>query len=206
MLTIWGRLNSHNVKKAVWAAVESGVEWQRHDMGGKFGYTDAYLAMNPNRLVPTIEDSARPGWSLWETNAILRYIADAHAPQLWAGDVGARAQTDKWLDWQFTFADAQRDGFVQMVRRTPAERDTAAVERTVAATQKLMAIMEAELARQPWLSGEAFGIADIAMGAYAYTWVSLGFNQGAAVPHVRDWYARIRQRPGFAQYVAIPLT
>lgn len=201
MLTIWGRLNSHNVKKVVWAAVETGQEWVRHDIGGSFGYSPEYLAMNPNRLVPTlVEDD----FSLWESNAILRYLADAHAPHLWPEGLRARALADKWMDWQFAFADAQRDGFLQMVRVAEADRDTARIERSIAETNKLMLIMEETLAKQPFLTGEAFGIADIPMGAYAYTWFKLGFAQ-ADVPNIRRWFESVSARPGF-QYVAIPLT
>lgn len=201
MLTIWGRLNSHNVKKVVWAAVESGQEWERHDIGGSFGYTPEYLAMNPNRLVPTlVEDD----FSLWESNAILRYLADAHAPHLWPEGLRARALADKWMDWQFTFADAQRDGFLQMVRVAEADRDPAKIERTIAETNKLMRIMEDALASQPFLTGDAFGIADIPMGAYTYTWFKLGFAR-EDVPNIRRWFERVSARPGF-QYVAIPLT
>ena len=201
MLTIWGRLNSHNVKKVVWAAVETGQEWERHDIGGSFGYTPEYLAMNPNRLVPTlVEDD----FSLWESNAILRYLADAHAPHLWPERLRARALADKWMDWQFTFADAQRDGFLQMVRVAEADRDAAKIERTIAETNKLMRIMEDALASQPFLTGDAFGIADIPMGAYTYTWFKLGFAR-EDVPNIRRWFERVSARPGF-QYVAIPLT
>lgn len=201
MLTIWGRLNSHNVKKVVWAACETGQEWVRHDIGGKFGYTPDYLAINPNRLVPTL---AEGDFALWESNAILRYLADAYAPHLWPEGLRARAQADKWMDWQFTFADAQREGFLQMVRVAQDQRDAARIERTVAETNRLMAIMDAALSGQEFLSGDHFGIADIPMGAYAYTWFTLGFAR-EDVPHVRRWYDAVRQRPGF-QYVAIPLT
>jgi glutathione S-transferase len=205
MLTIWGRLNSHNVKKVVWAAVEAELEWERHDIGGAFGYTPAYLAMNPNRLVPTIEDtSVEGGFALWESNAILRYIADAHAPHLWSGTARDRADADRWMDWQFAFADAQREGFLQMVRVAPDERDTAKIERTLAATNALMAILDEALSRREWLSGEAFGIADIPMGTYAHTWLTLGFDRIEA-RHIRAWYARLTERAGY-QYVTIPLT
>lgn len=201
MLTIWGRLNSHNVKKVVWAAVETGQEWVRHDIGGSFGYSPEYLAMNPNRLVPTlVEDD----FSLWESNAILRYLADAHAPHLWPQGLRARALADKWMDWQFTFADAQRDGFLQMVRVAEADRDAAKIERTMAETNKLMRIMDDALAGQEFLTGADFGIADIPMGAYAYTWFKLGFAR-EDVPHIRRWFDAVSARPGF-QYVAIPLT
>ncbi|HZU63249.1 MAG TPA: glutathione S-transferase family protein [Novosphingobium sp.] len=208
MLTIWGRLNSHNVKKVVWAAGEAGIAWQRRDMGGSFGYTPAYLAHNPNHLVPMIEEA--DGFTLWESNAILRYLASAHAPHLWAGDARQKARADKWLDWQFAFADAQRDGFLQLVRVAEAQRDAAKIAATAAATGRLMAMAEAELARQPFLSGAEFGIADIAMGTYAHTWFTLGFDRAeggekAEVPHVRAWHAALIARPAFAA-IAIPLS
>ena len=201
MFTIWGRLNSHNVKKVVWAAVEAELEWERHDMGGAFGYTADYLAMNPNRLVPTIDDG---GFTLWESNTILRYIADGHAPHLWMGTARDRAQADRWLDWQFAFADAQRGGFLQMVRVAEADRDAAIIERTVEATNAMMATLDEALSQRPWLTGETFGIADIPMGTYTHSWLALGFDRIEA-PHVRAWYARLQERPGY-QYVTIPLT
>src|ERR1700761_5183524 len=108
MLTIWGRLNSHNVKKVAWLAAEIGIDHVRHDIGGQFGFTDAYLAMNPNRLIPTIEDE---GIILWESNAILRYLAARYAEPLWPADPARRAIGDRWMDWQFGYAEAQRDAF-----------------------------------------------------------------------------------------------
>ncbi|WP_206240792.1 glutathione S-transferase family protein [Novosphingobium terrae] len=202
MFTIWGRLNSHNVKKVVWAAVEAGLEWERHDIGGQFGYTPEYLAMNPNRLVPTIVDA--DGFTLWESNAILRYIADRHARHLWSGDTQARALTDRWMDWQITFAEAQRDAFIQLVRKPEAERDQTKVDKGAEDTSKLMAVLDEALSRQEWLSGKDFGIGDIPMGAYTHTWFTLGLNRIEA-PHVRAWYERLKARPGF-EYVTIPLT
>lgn len=92
MLTIWGRLNSQNVKKVAWAAEEIGLPYVRHDVGLQFGMDDAYLALNPNALIPTIEDD---GVVLWESNAILRYLGSRYAPALWPTDPAARAQADK---------------------------------------------------------------------------------------------------------------
>ena len=202
MFTIWGRLNSHNVKKVVWAAEEAGLKWQRHDIGGSFGYTSEYLAMNPNRLVPTIDDA---GFVLWESNAILRYVADAHAPALWPANPQARASADRWMDWQFAYADAQRDAFLQCVRVAPGQRDTAVICRSAEASAAMMRILEAELARRPWLTGEAFGIADIPMGIYAHTWFTLDLPR-PDVPHVVAWYQRLLARPAFAWLAKVPLT
>jgi len=72
MLKIWGRLSSVNVQKVVWCADELGLAYERVDAGGSFGLTKTpeYLGMNPNSLVPVIEDE---GFVLYESNAIVRY-------------------------------------------------------------------------------------------------------------------------------------
>ena len=201
MLTLWGRLNSHNVKKVAWALAEIGVPHERRDIGGSFGYTPEYLALNPNRLVPTLVDG---DFSLYESNAILRYLAAKYAPALWPLDAQTRARADMWMDWQFSYADAQRDAFLQIVRLAPEARDAEVIARSASATGAMMAILDAELARQPWLSGPAFGVADIAMGVYAHTWFTIDIARPAA-PHVAAWYDKLRSRPAFAA-IAIPLT
>jgi glutathione S-transferase len=201
MLTVWGRPNSHNVKKVAWLAEEIGRPWQRIDIGGQFGFTDAYLAMNPNRMIPTIEDD---GFVLWESNAILRYLAAKYAPALWPADLIERARGDKWMDWQFHFADAQRDAFLELVRVAPEDRNRQAIDRSVLASVAMMRILDADLAGRAWLSGERFGIADIPMGVYTHTFLTLPFER-PALPALEAWYERLKARPGFAQ-VTIPLT
>lgn len=202
MLTIWGRLNSHNVKKVVWLADEIGIDYVRHDIGGSFGMDAAYRALNPNALIPTIEDD---GLVLWESNAILRYLAARYAPALWPADLGQRAAADKWMDWQFGYADAQRDAFIMLVRKPPEQQDAAVIARCAAATARLMAMLDNALARQPWLTGDSFGIADIPMGTYAHTWFTLAMPR-PDLPHVNAWYERLKTRPGFAANVMIALS
>jgi len=203
MLTIWGRLNSHNVKKVAWFAVELGIDFVRHDVGGQFGIDAAYRAKNPNALIPTIEDG---DVTLWESNAILRYLAAKHGgPRFWPADPAARAVGDKWMDWQIAYADAQRDAFMGLVRKAPEDRDPAAIAASAKRCAAQMAILDAALAHTPWLSGEEFGIGDIPMGVYAHTWFAIDIER-PALRHVEDWYARIKARPGYAEQVTIPLT
>lgn len=207
MLTIWGRLNSHNVKKVAWLAAEIGLPHRRVDMGGSFGFTDDYLAMNPNRLIPTIsvEGGEDDGLVLWESNAILRYLADRHAPQLWPRGLAQRARADRWMDWQFQFAEAQRPVFVNLVRRAPEQRQAGEIAAGAAAAGRMMAILEGELSRQPWLGGADFGVADVPMGVYAHSFFALPIER-PALPALEDWYGRLRERPGYAESVMIPLT
>ncbi|MGY4396004.1 glutathione S-transferase [Sphingomonas sp. UYAg733] len=203
MLTIWGRPNSHNVKKIAWLAAEIGMPHVRRDVGGQFGMDDAYLTLNPNALIPTIDDD---GFVLWESNAILRYLAAKYGPDTyWHDDPAVRAQGDKWMDWQFTFADAQRDAFLNLVRLPVEKRDPARIARSAAACGRHMAVLDEALSAQGWLSGDCFGIGDIPMGVYAHTWFSLPIDR-PAVPHVMEWYERLRTRPAFAAQVMIPLT
>ncbi|QGP78412.1 glutathione S-transferase family protein [Sphingobium sp. CAP-1] len=202
MLTIWGRLNSHNVKKVAWFADEIGLPYVRHDVGGRFGMDAAYLAKNPNALIPTIEDGEV---MLWESNAILRYLAARYAPAMWHADPAERAQGDKWMDWQFAFADAQRDAFLQLVRIAPEQRNEQLIAKSADATGRAMQILDRTLAARPWLSGVAFGVADVPMGVYAHTYFTIDMAR-PDLPHVRAWYGRLRERPAYARSVMIPLT
>src|SRR5258708_15720137 len=128
MLKIWGRTNSVNVKKALWAAEELGLKYERIDAGMQFGVnnTPEYRRMNPTGLVPTIEDD---GFVLWESHSIVRYLAAKHgAGTLWPNDLRVRADAERWMDWAFTFQAAFRTVFWGLVR-TPAEkRDMTAID------------------------------------------------------------------------------
>jgi glutathione S-transferase len=102
MLIVWGRATSVNVQKVVWAVGEIGVPHERIDVGGRFGGLDspAYIAMNPHRRVPTIDDD---GVVVWESNAIVRYLAARYSKGvLWDEDPGVRAQADEWMDLPVT--------------------------------------------------------------------------------------------------------
>lgn len=205
MITIWGRANSHNVKKVVWAAIEMGIAYRRIDMGGPFGYTDDYRAKNPNPLIPMIEDDSVPGgFALWESNTILRYFADAHAPDWRIADVCARAQAEKWMDWHFDFSEAQNDAFFGVVRHGKQPDDPKVVA-SLAATVPLARILDAQLAQTPFLSGQHFGLGDFPMGVYIHTFFSLPHDR-PALPHLEAWYAGLTKRPGYASTVMIPLT
>src|SRR5258706_3805330 len=99
MLKLWGRINSINVQKVLWALAELKVPYERSDAGLQFGVVNEpfYRRMNPNGLVPTIEDD---GFVLWESNAIVRYLAAKHdAGGLWPTDLKVRADSDRWMDW-----------------------------------------------------------------------------------------------------------
>lgn len=198
MLRLWGRLSSINVRKVVWAAQELGISLQRTDAGGQFGIVREarYLAMNPNGLVPLIEDEDT-GVVLWESNPIVRYLCARHAPgSLYPEDIAARFAAEQWMDWQQTTLNpAGRDAFIQWIRTPAAQRSEALIAASVAATEPLMDLLDAHLARQPYLAGEHFTMADIPVGCEIHRWWGLP-QERTARPHLERWYQAVSARPG----------
>ena len=212
MLKIWGRLSSINVRKVVWCAQELGLAFQRTEAGGRFGVvqTPDYRALNPNALVPTIEvddadanagaETAGSRFRLWESNVIVRYLCARHASgSLYPEPLTARFDAERWMDWQQTTLNpAGRDAFVQWVR-TPAERrDPAAAERSVQATEPLLALLEAHLATRAYMAGDRFTMADVPIGCELHRWFGLPAELYAwpAWPHLERYFAGLRERAG----------
>ena len=120
MLKVWGRRDSFNLQKVMWCVGELGIAHERIDAGGTHGVSDtaAYLAMNPNGKVPTIDDDR---FVLWESNAIVRYLAAKHGlGSLCPEDPQRRADADRWMDWQCaTVGAVMRPLTITMFRTKP---------------------------------------------------------------------------------------
>jgi glutathione S-transferase len=197
MLQIWGRLSSINVRKVVWCAQELGLAYQRTDAGGAFGVvqTPAYRALNPNALVPTIEDG---DVQLWESNVVVRYLCARHAlGGLYPEPLTARFDAERWMDWQQTTLNpAGREAFVQWVRTPVERRDAAAAARSVRATEPLLALLDAHLATRGFMSGDAFTMADIPIGCELHRWFRLPTEHYArpAWPQLERYFAALSSR------------
>ena len=206
MLKVWGRKNSANVQKAMWCIGELGLAHERIDLGGQFGGNDQdwYLAMNPNGLVPTLDDE---GVVLWESNAIVRYLSAKYdAGGLCPENPAARAQAEKWMDWQLTTVmPALHPLFWGLVRTPPEARDPASIEAGAARSARAFAILDRHLAGRDYVSGDSLTMADIPLGATAYRWYALDVAR-PDTPHLRAWYERLVERPAFAEHVMIPLS
>jgi glutathione S-transferase len=194
MLKIWGRMSSINVKKVVWTAQELALDMQRTEAGGLFGVvkTPQYMALNPNSLVPVIEDE---DYVLWESNVIVRYLAAKHAMgQMYPTDLRERFDAERWMDWQQTTLNpASRPGFWQLVRTPPEQRNAAVIEESNAAVEELMAVLDAHLAQRSFMVGERFTMADIPVACEIHRWFGLP-QQRQARPHIERWYDSIRAR------------
>ena len=206
MLTIWGRVNSVNVKKVLWAAEELGLEYQRIDAGLQFGVnkTPEYLAMNPTGLVPTIRDE---GFVLWESHTVVRYLAAKHGMgTLCPADLRSRADAERWMDWAFTFQSAMRAVFWGLIRTPADKRDTRAIEEgRVKANQLAAEVLERSLEKKAYVTGDAFTIGDIPIGCEVQRWMRVPIER-PHLPALEAWWARLRERPAFRRIVDIPLS
>src|SRR6266700_3694774 len=149
MLKIWGRNTSSNVQKAMFAVGELGLAHERIDIGGPFGKNNeaAYLAMNPNGLVPTLEEE--DGFLLWESNSIVRYLASKHSRgTLEPTDLRERGSASRWMDWQLTVcAPAIHPVFWGLIRTPPDKRDHAAIDAAKEKITGVMRILDAQLGK-----------------------------------------------------------
>ncbi len=207
MIKIWGRNTSSNVQKVIWAVAEIGLAHQRIDVGGPFGKNrePAYLAMNPNGLVPTLEEE--DGFLLWESNSIVRYLAAKHrSGVLEPADAHARARANAWMDWQLSvLAPAITQAFVGLIRTPPEKRNHAAIEESKKKTTDAVAILDAELANSAYVAGEVFSYGDIPAAVMANRYRQL-VPKRPAFRHFERWYAAIAARPTFRdQVAAVPL-
>jgi glutathione S-transferase len=208
MITIWGRTSSVNVQKVLWLAEELGLPYRRVEAGGAFGRTrDAdYAAMNPNATVPTL---VMPnGYSLWESNSILRFLARTQpgGERFYPAEPQAAGDVERWMDWTLASLNApMRDIFWTFVRTPEAARDLAGAARAAEQAGRLFGVLEAQLAGREFIAG-GLSIADMALGGFAHRWFNLPVAR-PELPRVRGWYERMLARPAYAAQVAVlPLT
>lgn len=204
MLKIWGRLTSTNVQKVIWCCEELGIAYERIDLGGKFGGGDdpAYRARNPNGLIPTIEDN---GFVLWESHAILRYLAAGDSSRILLPEGRqAMARLDQWLDWQMVALGLRLRSLAMLMIRPQAAPPGETIEGATKNAATAFGILNDHLAASRFVAGAQFTIADIAVGISVHRWLSLPI-QRPSLPAIDAWYGRVSERPAFASIATVPL-
>lgn len=190
---VLGRRTSNNVQKVLWLADLLGLPLAQEDYGGPFGRNrePGYLALNPNGTVPTLVEGE---FVLWESNAILRYLAARAASPLYPPTFDERACVDQWLDWQLgVLSPAFRPLYVAHVReRRPLET----VPALVAPARAAFELLDRALQDREWIAGEALTIADVAIGPMVHRWFALGLADPGQAELARYW----RQLAGDAAF------
>lgn len=204
MLKVWGRKTSVNVQKVMWAVGELGLAHQRFDYGGEFGKLDTpeYIQLNPNRLVPTIDDN---GFVVWESSAIVRHLAQRYGRgTLSPSDEQTFAKADAWMDWALSslYGDIISTCFIQLVRTPATERNTELVEAAAKRAGEKLAILNRQLTGRTFILGDQITIADIAIGVLMYRYFNLAIPR-PPLANVEVWYKRLTQRPAYEAHVMV---
>lgn len=206
MLTLWGRENSNNVRKVRWCAAELALDYTHIPAGGAYGKVNetAYRTLNPNGLVPLLQDD---DFVLWESNTIVRYLAAKYGKEpFYRQDIQLRAAAEKWMDWTTaTLVPPYRSVFWGLVRTQPDQRDMPKIEAAIAEMEACLNIVEHTLSQQPYLSGDAFGIGDIPLGSFIYAWFEMPIARQPR-PSIERWYQQLRARPAYQSTVMTALT
>lgn len=207
MLKIWGRNSSTNVQKVMWTIGELGLEYTRFDIGGPFGKNKdpEYLALNPNGLIPTLEDG---DLVLWESNAIIRYLARKYGRgSLEPTDLKAWALFNQWLDWQASVLLPAISPAIVGLQRTPRDkRNHAEIAASQLQTTNVIKILDRWLAANKFSAGEQFSGSDIPLGIMAYRYRHLVPDRPQLASFDR-WFAALESRPAFREHVrGAPMT
>jgi glutathione S-transferase len=206
MIKIWGRIDSSNVQKVLWCLGELGLDFERVDAGGKFGGNKerAYLEMNPNGLVPTLQDG---DFILWESNSIMRYLNEKYGQgRLMPETPEGRASANRWMDWQLSALNSAIVPLFWNLIRTPEEkRDPQVVKKALEKSSAAWEMVDTQLGRSRYLGGDAFTLGDIPVGVWAYRW----FNLPTERPNFQNlsaWYQGLCARPPYQKHIMIPLS
>lgn len=206
MLRIWGRTNSINVQKVLWTCAELGLPYERIDAGMQYGVnnTPEFRAMNPNGLVPLINDD---GFVLWESHAIVRYLARSHGlGTLCPKDTKAAADADRWMEWySTTLWNHMKPVFWNLIRTPPEKRNMTEVEDNRQKLAGYLSMADAHLAKNEYLSSAGFTMADIPLAVLAHRWFNVPIER-PQLPHFERWFQLVSGRPGFRLHCAAPLT
>jgi glutathione S-transferase len=205
MLTVWGRRSSFNLQKVMWLVGELDIAHRHIEVGGRFGGldTNAFRAMNPHGRVPVIDDG---GTVVWESHAILRYLAARHGGgAFWSEDPAIRSLADRWMDWaQTTLQPDFLLGVFWGLYRTPEpQRNWPAINERLAKTARHFQLLDRWLHERTFMVGEALTLADIPIGTHLYRYFNMEIER-PALPRVEAWYARLQERPAYRAHVMVP--
>ena len=206
-MKMWGRNTSSNVQKAMWAVGELKLPCERIDVGGAYGKTKDpfYLAMNPNSLVPTLEED--DGFTLWESNSVVRYLSAKHGGVLEPKDARTRATAHQWMDWQLSvIGPAITPVFWGLIRTPPEKRDQTAIDNGKVKTTDAAKIMDVQLGKTAFMAGDAFSYGDIPVGVMIRRYMEL-VPERPKMANLERWFGEISARPAFKEHCGgIPLT
>ncbi len=197
MLRLLGRATSGNVQKVLWALEELGLTYVREDYGRQFGNTGGdYLALNPNGKVPTLLDGDSV---IWESNTILRYLANCNGGRFYPAQPVKRAKIDQWMDWQLASLNAPYVAIFKESKKAPEER-AASFGEDVKTLRGLLQMVNAAVTPEGFLPDDGLCLADICFGPIARRCLAFPIDT-EGLDALSAWQAGLEQRAAFAKAV-----
>ncbi|MEN3375959.1 MAG: glutathione S-transferase [Hyphomicrobiales bacterium] len=195
MIRLLGRATSGNVQKVMFCLEEIGVAYTREDYGRQFGNTntDDYRKLNPTMKVPTLIDG---DVVIWESNAIMRYLAALHAPQLTGATSAERTYVERWMDWLLAAVNTPYVAVFKDAKKEPAERgaDFAAQSADLVAQLK---ILEGHIAGKAFFALDRLTLADLALAPIVKRCLDFPIERPELAELTR-WQKAMTARPAFA--------
>ncbi|HZT18968.1 MAG TPA: glutathione S-transferase family protein [Dongiaceae bacterium] len=198
MLRLLGRATSGNVQKVVFLLEEIGEPYRREDYGRQFGNTQdaAYLRLNPHGKVPTLVDGDTV---VWESNTILRYIANTRSTSLYPKDPAARSEVERWMDWLLAALNAPYIGIFKEAKKPAGERAPSWAA-DAAELKAQLAILDGAIGGRPWIAGQEMSLADICLGPVLHRCLDFPIEL-PALDRLKAWRARLADRPAFRKAI-----
>jgi glutathione S-transferase len=161
---------------------------------------DWYVALNPNGRIPTLIDHDASDFALFESGAILLYLAEKYDRFLPAGPQG-RSQAIQWVMWQMAGLGPMM-GQATVFNRYFEDRLPAVIDRYVRESRRLLEVMDGRLAAHDYLAGD-YSIADIACFPWVngHDWAQVPID---GLPHLQRWFDAIAARPAVQRGLLIP--
>lgn len=205
MLKIWGRRSAFNVQKVMWLVGELGLEHEHVSLGGDVGGLDdpSFRQLNPHGKVPVIDDN---GTVVWESHAILRYLAAVYGDAaLWPDDPATRSEADRWMDWaQSSLQPAFLTGiFWGYFRTLDSRRNWPVIREKQSLSNEFFTRLDDALEGRDFLGGDSLGLGDIPAGTHLYRYFGMDLER-PSLPRVEAWYERLRERLAYREHVMIP--
>ena len=185
---------------------EAGVEYDltHIDFSKKEQKSSEYLKLNPNGRIPTIVDRTNNDFVVFESGAILWYLAEKYGKFL-PKDANSRSETLQWLMFQMAGIGPMMGQamYFQRIAAKNGNENPFAIKRYVDESRRLIEVLNTRLEGRTYLVDAQYTIADMAMYTWtrAYYWANVSVD---GLPHLQEWLERIDARPATQRALEIP--
>lgn len=196
MLKLYGQYRSRTFRVA-WLCKESNIPYEHVNVTinveGATCKEPWYVALNPNKRVPTIDDD---GLVMWESAAINLYLAEKYRSPLWPKDWAGRARA---LQWAFYIANDVEGPMITMQRHRhmlpPEQRNEALAQEAEQQVMPRMQVLEDHVAKHGFFGGAAWGLADFMVASVCYSMWLNKFPLLEKFPKFHAWLEESVSRP-----------